>query len=146
MFGWKIYQFNNNNVKSYLLSAIMKLRIAENNVVGHYSTPYQKVSVLCSDGIMYFSDAVHLMRISWVAIWRVDQGGVWDGVTIVPGLQGGRVRQTVDDRLRLRHLCGHQQPHPGQQQDLNISQHQSQCVVSGECKKSHHTIQTQPGS
>ena len=105
MLGWKIYQFN--NVKSYLLSAIMKLRIAEDNVVSHYSTPYQKVSVLCSDGIMYLSDALHLVRISWVAIWRVDQGGVRDGVTIV--------RQTVDDRLRLRHLCGHQQPQPGQQ-------------------------------
>ena len=66
---------------------------------------------------MYLPDGVHLMRISWVAIWRVDQGGV--GVTIDSALQRWRVRrQTVDHRLGLDHLCGEdpvQQPHPGQQ-------------------------------
>ena len=128
MFGWKIYPFKcNNNVKSAdrnwsdLLSYLMNLRVAENNLVGHYTTPYQKVSVLCSDGIMYFSDGVHLMRISWVAIWRVDQGGVWDGITIQSSLLGGRVRQAVDDGLRLHHFCGHHHPHPGQLKHLQIS-------------------------
>ena len=119
LFGCKIYQFNNNynNVKS-----------ADRNWSYHHlpyqswelhKITYQKVSVLCSDGIMYFSDAVHLMRISWVAIWRVDQGGVRDGVTIQSSLEGRRVRQAVDDRFRLGHLCG-QQPLPGQQKHLNI--------------------------